>query len=101
MKHIGIGICSFLPFVSFFATLAVMISAAVSENPNDTVIAILVLPLSILTVLSCYAYIIGFIIHAIKSRTLTTTQKCIWVLLVYLLNIFIFPIYYFKFIAKD
>ena len=98
MKKTLIGLGSFIPFVTMMATAVICFSAMFKDNDSPEVIAAMIM--SFVTVISCYAYIIGFIIHAVKNKEFSSNQKLIWAIVLYFLNVFAFPVYFFKYVKN-
>ena len=55
--------------------------------------------LGLLLVIIVWGEIIGFIIHAVNSKFVE--NKVLWVILIYMFNIFIFPYYNIKYVIKS
>lgn len=52
-------------------------------------------------VLMCWVDIFWFIYMAIKNKQLDNNMKIVWCVLLYLLNIFVFPVFWFMVIRKE
>lgn len=88
-----------LPLILLVASLVLIVSTALT-NSEDAALAIAI-PMIICTfaaVVLCWFYIIYLMIHAYKN--LNSTDRMLWMILIYMLNVFVFPVYCFKFL-KD
>ncbi len=96
------GVGSFLPCIltlgGFLGLLAAYgVSGFSNDLPHEYIpIAVLCLIVELLGVVLCWVYIISMMIHAAKH--LSGTDRVLWMLLLYLLNMLVFPVYWFRYV---
>ena len=97
------GIGSFVPGISIFTLVGIYFSKllgdqAAVESSSETATMILLLFITFAAVILCWVYIITMMIHAAKH--LTGNRRILWLILIYMLNLFIFPVYWFCFMRN-
>lgn len=105
MKKVLSCILSFIPAISLFIAIVTIIVFSIKAETNvnffDLYLVILMSALVILAVVSCYAVMIFYMVKACKNPNLTTGTKVLWCVLLYFLNIFIFPVFWFKYLKNE
>lgn len=96
----------FLPAVLFVVSIAMIIifSVVVGEGTvagASAIFAIIMLLTAVLCVVAVYGVMIWLIIKTCKNGNITGGMKAAWVVMLYLLNIFVFPVYWFIYIRCE
>lgn len=109
MNSKKMGIIAFVPGISFVLTFVFMIIGSIGMAFAETsgneaamlilsVVMILAVICSFVAAIMAWVGIIWFIILACKNPTFDTTQKVLWCIGLYCLNVFIFPVYWAKYL---
>lgn len=103
-QKILIGILTLLPFLIgpyvFFQIFSFIMTAASQDNFEPEPASILsavfsfIFPIILISIISLGLFIF-YIIHAINTKTMDTTERLIWILLFIFVGIIVFPIYWF------
>ena len=105
MKKTIMGILSIAPIVLLALTFLMMIGGMVMTETasEDTGIVIVILStvVAFVSVILTWVDIIWFIIIACKKPGWNTENKVIWGLLLYFFNVFVFPVFWWKYIRND
>ena len=104
-KLLGIG--SFLlPIIIIIELIiALVISQAVDTNAQfpEHMIPILIIGMCLLfiSVIGVWFYIIYDIIHIVQNPLLSGKTKVVWIIAIWCLNVFLIPVYWFKYQKVD
>lgn len=93
------AILSFTPIISMpLGFIMIFTGVIIGEAGNDIgwIILILAYLLILAVVVVTWVDIIWFIIIVCRKREWTTDKKVIWGLLIYFLNVFVFPVFWWK-----
>lgn len=105
MKKTLIGIMSFAPIVLFVVSIIMMVVGIVMSETSSEDAGLALAMISCVLMFVCVAVvwidIIWFIIIVCRKKHWPTDKKVVWGLLVYLLNIFVFPFFWWNAIVKD
>lgn len=108
MKKVLSCILSFVPLVMYVAlillTIPVAIFAGAEVQGTEIVVlvaVIFVVVLSILFTVSTFGVMIYFIVLTVRSQNLDSSMKIMWCVLLYFLNVYFFPVYWFVYIRRD
>ncbi len=105
MKKTLTCIAAFTPIVGVVLGFVLMIIGMfLTETPSESmglVLSIAAFVMVLIGVIMCWVDIIWFIILAVKNPQLESTMKLVWGILLYMFNIFVFPVYWFMYIRKE
>lgn len=105
MKKVLSCILSFIPAISLFISIASAIALSLKGDtyidPSDMYLVVLIFAITILAVVSCYAVMIFYMVKACKNPYLTTGTKVLWCVLLYFLNVFVFPVFWFIYLKNE
>ncbi|MBO4980321.1 MAG: hypothetical protein J6C84_00270 [Lachnospiraceae bacterium] len=107
MKKTIMGILAFAPIVLIilgFAILFIMRMGVALDEPLEGAAqfcGVLAVIFVLVAVALCYVDIVWFIVLACKNQRFDITQKVVWAIGIYMLNIFIFPVYWGMYILRD
>lgn len=94
------GIGSFLPAVLLLISCVLGFYLQFANDgkleESDSPLLPLFLIGTILAVILTWVYIISMMIHA--GKHLSGTDRVVWMVLLYMLNMFVFPIYWFRYV---
>lgn len=99
-------ILCFLPGVLFTIALVMigMCSIATGGTMAGSVSAIFIILMmlaSLLSVIAVYAVMIWLMIKTFKNPNITGGVKVVWTIMLYALNMLVFPIYWFVYIRRE
>ncbi len=106
MKKALSCILSFLPLVLIALTLILFLVFGIfigegTLNVWQTIVMLFLVAMELIGVLLALVLIVLYIIKACKNPNISTGMKVVWCLLIYNLNIFVFPVYWFLYIRKE
>ena len=107
MKKTVSGVLCFLPLVLFaFTMISYFLVTSCVDGSQEfegvlAVFAILVLVVELLMVILTYGVMIWLMIVSCKRTDFTTGNKIVWCIKLYFLHMFIFPVYWFRYMRKD
>lgn len=107
MKKVLSCLLSFLPGVSLFLALILMLifsinatftNTAVDMNVSSFIFIFLMMGLCIFSVIITFTVMVLYIIRAVKLPQLSSGMKLLWVFLLYYFNVFSYPVFWFLYI---
>ncbi len=107
MKKVLTFVLAVMPLpLSFVYLVACVFMAIADENGwfagiMEDVYILLLLGFTLVLVAITIAAMTYFIVKACKNPKLTGGMKAIWCVLLYQLNVFVFPVYWFLYLRKD
>ncbi len=109
MKKILSCLLSFLPLVLFAISMFFIFFMEISSLFWETTeppfwfvfLAVFMVIFTLLMVIAVYAVMIYYIVIACRSPYLDTSMKALWCILLYLLNVLVFPVFWFVVIRKE
>lgn len=104
-KGLSCVLC-FLPGVLFAIALVLMgvcsVGAVGTMGEGEiAILTILMLLTAFLSVVAVYGVMIWLMIKTFKNSNLTTGVKVVWCIVLYALNLFAFPVYWFVYIRNE
>ncbi len=105
MKKILSCLLSFLPgillLVSFITVFFFTLFGNDPMTTFETLLALLMVGLAFLAVILTYGVMIYYIVKACKNPQLSGGMKALWVALLYCLNVFVFPVFWFMYLKNE
>lgn len=105
MKKLGSCILAFAPGVLLFITLiaAALFSSWGSDPMSsfEVFVGLAMVALAFLAVILCFTVMILYIIKTVKSPYISADMKAVWCILLYMFNVFVFPVFWFKYIRNQ
>lgn len=105
MKKAMSCLLSFLPgitlLISFISVFAITIMGADTMSTGETVLALLMVLIAFVAVILTYGVMIFYIVKACKNPALSGGMKALWIALLYCLNVFVFPVFWFMYIKNE
>lgn len=102
MKKKLTGILAFAPIILFIASIILFAIVWINHGDEPEIVGsariglVIIVIGMVLAVILTFAAIITFIIMACINKEFSASKKVLWVILLYLLNMFVFPIYWYK-----
>lgn len=94
-----LGIVAFITPIVMIPLMIFLLYLALFQNSasaNDSTLLAFIFLIEVPLVILTWAQIIGYMINSIKRTDFTSNQKVLWCILLYMLNIFVFPVYWWK-----
>ena len=101
------AILSFAPLVLLIIACAGLFITSFALGMDNELVGgarvamILILICEIVAVIATFGMMIWYIIKTCKNPNFTSGEKVLWVILLYMLNIFVFPVYWFMFVKNE
>lgn len=90
----------YLICVIIFVFYLVAVLIPYNRVEHHTLLHIFV-PIQIVFGIVNFAFFVLYLIHVIKNDKMTKQQKVVWVLLIYFINVFVIPFYWYHYIWKE
>ena len=104
MKKILSCLLSFLPGILLLITfITASFFTFLGNSPMttlETLLALLMVGLAFLAVILTYGVMIYYIVKVCKNPQLSGGMKALWVALLYCLNVFVFPVFWFMYLKN-
>lgn len=101
------AILSFAPLVLLIIACAGLFITSFALGMDNELVGgalvamILILICEIVAVIATFGMMIWYIIKTCKNPNFTSGEKVLWVILLYMLNVFVFPVYWFMFVKNE
>lgn len=108
MKRFWTGVLAILPSIIMLCSiiLALYIYTLPSSVRNETLpdsyfnLIISLVVIELISVFAVLAQIVIYIITIFKNTTFNSNKKALWIILIYFLNIFTIPIFWFLYVGR-
>lgn len=107
MRKVFSFILSWVPLVTLFMGMLLFMPYYAADlngtgiDMMDQTNLFVALVLIFIAVISVYAVMIWFMVKAYKDPSISKGMKVVWIAMLYTLNVFVFPIYWFAYIRKE
>ncbi len=107
MKKVVTFILCIAPVILFFATaiplLYISMASDLGTVSEETVnvLAMFLCSGTLLTVFMLFGVMIWLIIRVYRDKSMPTITRAKWVAVLYFLNMFVFPVYWFRFFRRE
>ncbi len=105
MKKVLSCILSFLPAIGFIGVIIGLIHAAPfmnhPVNEEQKMISIMMVVIALAVVILTFAVMVWYMIKACKNPQYDTGMKVLWCFMLYMFNMFAFPVFWFVHVRKE